>query len=231
MKPKAVVLLSAGLDSTVNLFKAHNECDVVLALSFDYGQKASLRELESAQKLSRYLGVKHKILDLKWFKEFNRSSLLTSEQVPIGSRVSIDDQQVSEQTAKMVWVPNRNGIFLNIAAGFAESLDADFVVPGFNAEEAATFPDNSESYMESLNQSFSFSTGNHVKVKCYTSSLVKTDIVKMGEALNVPWHLVWPCYFAREKWCGQCESCQRAKRAFREASVDVGPLFMDESLA
>lgn len=226
---KAVVLLSAGMDSSVNLFQAVTECDVVLTLTFDYGQKAAIKEIESAQKLAKYLKLAHKVIDLKWFKDFNRSSLLTSEQVPIGARVSIDDLQVSKESAKSVWVPNRNGIFLNIAAGFSESLSADYVIPGFNAEEAATFPDNSEAYMKALDHSFSFSTSNQIQVKCYTSHLQKNAIVELGEKLNVPWHLVWPCYFAKERWCGQCESCQRAKRAFLNGGVDIDQLFLDES--
>lgn len=227
---KAVVLLSAGLDSSVNLYQAKKDLEVVLTLSFDYGQKAAVKELESAQKLAKSLRLPHKVLDLKWFRDFNRSSLLTQDMIPIGSRVSIDDLQVSQESAKSVWVPNRNGIFLNIAAGFAESLGADFVIPGFNAEEAKTFPDNSEAFMKTLDEAFAFSTGNAVQVKCFTSHLEKTEIVKLGESLNVPWHLIWPCYFAREKWCGQCESCQRSKRAFLKNQVEVDALFMDGSL-
>lgn len=228
--PKAVVLLSAGLDSSVNLFQASQDLDVVLALSFDYGQKAATKELESARKLAKSLKVTHKVLDLKWFRDFNKSSLLTQEMIPIGPRVDLNDLKISQESAHSVWVPNRNGIFLNIAAGFAESLSADFVIPGFNLEEAQTFPDNSEDFMSSLDDSFSYSTKNSVKVKCFTSHLNKIEIVELGEKLNVPWHLIWPCYFAREKWCGQCESCQRSKRAFLHNHVEVGELFMDGSL-
>lgn len=223
---KAVVLLSAGLDSSVNLYEAQQKMEIALALTFDYGQKAARREIESAAKLCRQLEVRHQVISLPWFKDFNRSSLLVDGQsVPTGSAVSIDDQKTSEQTAKSVWVPNRNGIFLNIAAGFAESLDASVVVPGFNLEEAATFPDNSEPFMKALDGAFSFSTSNQVKVQCFTVSLNKTEIVQRGEDLQVPWHLTWPCYFARDRWCGQCESCQRAKRAFKSADVPVEALF------
>lgn len=226
MKKKAVVLLSAGLDSSVNLFAAAADEEVVLALTFDYGQKAARKELESAQKLAKYLNIPHKILALPWFKDLHRSSLLLeSEQVPTGAAVQIDDVKTSQQTAKAVWVPNRNGIFLNIAAAFAEALEADFVVPGFNVEEAATFPDNSETFMRKLDEAFADSTANKVRVKCFTSALNKTQIVERGEKLNVPWHLIWPCYFGHAKWCGQCESCLRSKRAFTAAQVPLRSLF------
>ena len=204
MKSKAVVLLSSGLDSSVNLFEAAQVYDVALALTFDYGQKAAAKELESSQKLAKHLRIPHKILNLPWFKDFNRSSLLVeNEKIPTGAQVKIDDKATSESTAKSVWVPNRNGIFLNIAAAFAEAAQAQFVVPGFNVEEAATFPDNTEAFMNKLDEAFAYSTSNKVQVKCFTSSLNKSEIVKRGEALNVPWHLIWPCYFSGEKWCGQ----------------------------
>lgn len=225
MKKKAVVLLSSGLDSTVNLYKALEQCEVVLALSFNYGQRASAKELESAKKICRQVKVEHKIVDLTWFKDFGKSSLLNAGAVPVGNEVSIDDLSKSQSTAKSVWVPNRNGIFLNIAAGFAESLDAKYVIPGFNLEEATTFPDNSEAFLSSLTRSFSYSTSNQVEATCFTTGMNKTQIVELGESLYVPWHLTWPCYLAEEKWCGQCESCQRAKRAFVAAEVDAHLLF------
>lgn len=227
MKRKAVVLLSAGLDSSVNLFAAHQKEEVVLALTFDYGQKAAKKEIEQAGKLAAYLKVPHKIIALPWFKDFKLSSLLVdSEEVPTGVAVNIESDEQSLQTAKSVWVPNRNGIFLNIGAAFAEALGAQVIIPGFNAEEATTFPDNSEDFMRQLTQSLSYSTANQVEVECYTVKMQKTEIVKKGQSLNMPWNLLWPCYFSKEKWCGECESCLRSKRAFAAAHVDVQNLYL-----
>jgi 7-cyano-7-deazaguanine synthase len=227
MKRKAVVLLSSGLDSSVNLFQAVEKEEVVLALTFDYGQKAAKKEIEHSAKLANYLKIPHKVLSLPWFKDFNKSSLLVeSEAVPTGKNVDIQSHEQSLQTAKSVWVPNRNGIFLNIGAAFAEALGAQIVIPGFNAEEAATFRDNSETFMKELTASLSYSTANQVQVECFTVKLQKPDIVKKGMALNMPWHLLWPCYFSKEKWCGECESCLRSKRAFTVAGVDVHNLYL-----
>jgi len=209
-----LVLLSSGLDSTVNLFAAQAASKVVLALTFDYGQRAAVRETERACLIAERAGVRHQIVSLPWFKEFTRTSLVDHTiQVPINESVSIDDLEISGQSAKAVWVPNRNGIFLNIAAGFAEGLGADWVVPGFNAEEAETFPDNSESFLEALTTSFFLSTANHVKAVCFTAALDKTAIVRRGLELGVPFDLIWPCYFAGVNPCGKCESCQRFRRA------------------
>lgn len=224
---KVVVLLSGGLDSTVNAFEAKKHGhEIAMALTFNYGQRAAEKEIEHSAKIANYLNVPHKVLDLPWFKDFNRSSLLIeSEAVPTGKDVKIDDLEQSTQTAKSVWVPNRNGIFLNIAAAFAESIDASAVIPGFNAEEAATFPDNSKEFLEAATKSLWYSTANHVTVGCYTAHLKKPDMVRLGQGLKIPWELIWPCYFAGDMWCGECESCLRSKRAFYSAQIDVKHLF------
>lgn len=215
MKPRSVVLLSSGLDSTVNLYEAKQVSEVALTLTFDYGQRAAEREIQSAARLAYKLGVPHKVLRLDWFKDFTQSSLVNrSEEVPT-AKVKIDDLNASNETAKAVWVPNRNGIFLNIAAAFAEGLKANWIIPGFNAEEAATFPDNSQAYLEAATNSLKFSTANHVEVKCFTTHLNKTEIVKRGRELKVDFELVWPCYFGGAKPCGECESCQRFNRAMK----------------
>lgn len=231
MKPekKIVVLLSAGLDSTVNAFEAiKHGYQVALALTFDYGQRAAKREVEYSAKLAKHLGVPHKVVSLPWFKDFNRSSLLVeSEKVPTGSEVKIDDLTTSTETAKSVWVPNRNGIFLNVAAAYAEALGASTVTPGFNAEEAQTFPDNSKYFMDQTTKALHYSTANHVTVGCFTAHLNKPEIVRLGEGLEVPWELVWPCYFSGEKWCGECESCLRSRRAFASAKVDISSFMME----
>lgn len=197
-----------------------------MALSFDYGQRAAPREIERAGRLARHLGVPHRVLELPFFKDFGQSSLVDrTKEVPTSS-VKIDDRAASERSAKSVWVPNRNGIFLNIAAGFAEALGADCVIPGFNVEEAATFPDNSTDFMRTLDASFSYSTANGVKVVCFTDRLDKPKIAMRAVELGVKLEMMWPCYFAEEKWCGRCESCQRARRALASAGVDTKPLFL-----
>lgn len=210
----AVVLLSAGLDSTFNLLKTLEQFQVALALTFDYGQRAAAKEVECAAKIAKHFKVPHKVVELPWFKDFAGTTLINrNSDVPSGAAVKIDDLERSKETAKAVWVPNRNGIFLNIAAGFAEGLGAKFVIPGFNLEEARTFPDNSEAYLKALDGSFAFSTQNRVHTHCYSTHLDKSQIVKEGRRLNMPFDLLWPCYQGLEKWCGTCESCQRFKRA------------------
>ncbi len=228
-KSKGLVLLSAGLDSSVNLYEAHQKLEVVLALTFNYGQKAAEKEVSSAKNLAAELGIAHKVVSLPFFSDFNKSSLLVAgENIPTGSQVDIHSLKTSQETAKSVWVPNRNGIFLNIAAGFAEALGAEFVIPGFNVEEAATFADNSEDYMRALDHSFSFSTSNKIKVKCFTTALNKTQIVQRAVDLEMPLSKIWPCYFGGQQWCGRCESCLRSKNAMKTAGLDITSYFIEE---
>jgi 7-cyano-7-deazaguanine synthase len=236
----AVVLLSSGLDSTVNLYLAHRELEIKAVLTFDYGQRAALRELQKSKEICEKLGLRHEIIELPWLKAITRTSLVNREaSVPVADEVSIDSQNQSEQTAARVWVPNRNGAFLNIAAAFAESLDAQYVVPGFNVEEAATFADNSIDFLRALDESFAFSTRSRVQTLCFTQHLNKTQIAKLALQLSDEMGLdpkaMWPCYFAGESLCGQCESCQRFYRAFNaahdalaKASVDAKNLTSDD---
>ena len=211
-----VILLSSGLDSTLNLYEAKAAGEVRLALTFDYGQRAAAREIEHAKALADAVDVSHQVLKIDWFSLFTKSSLVNREaKVPTGSQISIDDQTTSETSAKAVWVPNRNGIFLNIGAAFAEGLGAGEVVPGFNIEEAATFPDNTEEFLQASTGAFKFSTNGRVKASCFTTALDKTEIVRRGRELNMRFDLVWPCYLGGAKPCGDCESCQRFARAMK----------------
>ncbi len=223
----SVVLLSAGLDSTVNFYAALNETDVALALTFNYGQKAALKEIECAKKLCEEKKVKHEVVDLLWMKNLGHSSLTHDDvSVPLGKQVVIDNDQVSEATAKSVWVPNRNSVFLSIAAAFAEGLSAQVIVPGFNREEAATFPDNSLDYIRAMRKTFVFSTANKVDIQCYTIAMSKFEIVELGKKLLVPFEKMWPCYQAKERWCGECESCKRSKRALMAGRIDYKQFFL-----
>ena len=209
----AVVLLSSGLDSTFNLLKALEQFQVCLVLTFDYGQKAAAKEIVRSRALAKNYGLRHELIHLPWFKLFTQTSLLSGLEVPTGEEVQIEDLHRSLETAKSVWVPNRNGILLNIAAGFAEGLGAEFVVPGFNYEEAQTFPDNSAAFLKTLNECWSFSTESAVQTYCFSASLTKTQIVAEAIALKMPFEKLWPCYLSGESWCGSCESCLRFERA------------------
>lgn len=224
----SLVLLSGGLDSTVNLYEVCKNEKSAVAIHFQYGQRAAKKEFEKVTALTHLLKIELIVVELPWFKAFSKASSLLEESATIPGRieVQIDSHEKSLQTAQSVWVPNRNGIFLNIAAGFAEARKLQFVVPGFNAEEASTFPDNSEQFLQKLDASFLLSTGNHVKTKCYTTHMQKSEILERALILKVPLRHLWPCYHSFEKWCGECESCQRFKRALKNNNVSCADWFI-----
>lgn len=216
MSVQSIVLLSGGLDSVYNLYRACEEWpQQVHALSFNYGQRAWPAEKKAAVLFCQRLGIPHHEIDLTAIFA-NDSSSLTSEkkQVPT-TEVDIHSLDQSHKTAEKVWVSNRNGVLLNVAAAWAESLGAQWIVPGFNAEEAATFPDNSVDFIEQMNQCLKFSTANGVQVRCFSQDMHKSEIaqslVEKGAAMGD----IWSCYFDGETPCGACESCQRFQRALR----------------
>lgn len=216
---KALVVLSGGLDSTANLLLAaqHFATDDIYTLTFDYGQRAAQKELATAKLLSEIFKVEQRVVSLPFFSSFSKSALTqgNGESIPGAQEVSINSLQSSRQTAKAVWVPNRNGIFLSIAAGFAEGLNVGEVFVGFNVEEAQTFPDNSSEFISAFNHALHYSTQGAVIVKSFTDHLNKTEIVseiiKLGRQDILA--KVWPCYHDHAEWCGNCESCLRYERA------------------
>ena len=150
MREKSIVLLSGGLDSAVNFKKAHDETDIALVLTFDYGQESAVREIEAAGGIAREYGVPFRSIALEWMRDIDKG--LTAGNIPDYDPSLLDDMTYAAGAAKAVWVPNRNGAMINIAASFAEALEADYIVVGFNKEEGATFPDNTPEYIEQVNR-------------------------------------------------------------------------------
>jgi 7-cyano-7-deazaguanine synthase len=123
-----------------------------------------------------------------------------------------------------VWIPNRNGVLVNIAAAFAEAYGCDVVITGFNREEAAEFPDNTPEYVDAVNHSLQFSTRSGVRVVSFTQGLSKRGILRKGLELSVPLGGIWSCYRSGESMCGRCASCRRLKTALDSVSGDQRPL-------
>lgn len=219
-KRRSVILLSGGLDSSANFAFAEHFDEPVLALTVDYGQKAAKSEIKAAKAFADYYGVAHRILDLKWLGELGGSALTAKDiKIPQLKTEQLDNESITKDSAKQVWVPNRNGVFINAAGAIAESIGAQQVVVGFNKEEAATFPDNSSQFLGVATLSLRYSTNATVKVACYTDMMMKTEIVQALKNLpkKFPFELVWSCYQGDDKACGECEPCKRLARAIAGA--------------
>lgn len=218
---RSIALLSSGLDSVVAFKKEHDEHGVALAITFDYGQRAAAKEIETAAKICRRYGVEHRVLELPWLKEITGTALVSREaSVPEPTEAELDDiKGRALETAHQVWVPNRNGAFINIAAAFGDAFGYRRIVCGFNAEEGATFPDNTQPYVDAVNHSLSFSCEKKVEVVAPVIQLNKEEIIREGLRIGAPLDLSWSCYFAGARPCGKCESCMRRARAFKRAGV------------
>lgn len=220
-KNKAIILLSAGLDSTANLAIGINKLDIVLAITFDYGQRAAKKEVECSKKIADFYKIRHKLINIPYLRKITKTSLVNiSQNIPLINEKLLDDKAVTLKTAQSVWVPNRNGLFLNIAACYAEGLGAKVIIAGFNAEEAKTFPDNSCDFINAVNNALSYSTLNKTIVKSFTISMDKAQIAEIADIHKIPWQYLWPCYLGGDCICFECESCLRFMRAIKKAKLD-----------
>jgi 7-cyano-7-deazaguanine synthase len=220
---KSIVLLSGGLDSAVSLVQALKETEVFLCLTYDYGQRSAQKERESAAVLASHYNLKHSIVKLDFLKNITTTALVdNNKDIPEPDPDKLDDLTEAKATAGTVWVPNRNGVFINIAAAFAEAYRCEIIVTGFNREEAAAFPDNSAEFVCAANSALNYSTLNNVKLVSYTQLLDKIEIVKLGMAENIPFQHIWSCYRGEDKMCGRCESCRRFQRAAKAAGLAGG---------
>ena len=220
---RAVALLSSGMDSVVATTLASQEGEVVLALTFDYGQRAAAREREYAARVCEALKIEHRVIELPWLEEITSTALVAEgEALPELSREELDSSRAQE-SARRVWVPNRNGVFVNIGASFAEALSCDAIVVGFDAEEAATFPDNSRGYVDAANAALGYSTLSKVRIYAPLIEKSKEEIARLGLEIGAPLEWSWSCYRGEAKPCLRCESCLRRARAF-ESIAEKDPL-------
>ncbi|ADI01987.1 7-cyano-7-deazaguanine synthase QueC [Syntrophothermus lipocalidus] len=195
---KAITLLSGGLDSTLCTVLALRDMEVILALTVDYGQKARTREVESAGRIAAFYNIPHRVVEAGFLRTF-ASGLTRAER--------------STRSSREVWVPNRNGLFINIAACYAEEMGAEAVLVGFNREEAVDFPDNSPDFVSAVNRSLSYSTRNQVRVISYTMEMDKTEMLREAIRLGIPLHYTWSCYEDGPSPCGVCASCRLLAKA------------------
>lgn len=210
---RAVAVVSGGLDSVVSLALARRELEVRLVLFFDYGQRARDSERVSVMSVASYYGLPFREVDLRWLGTISPAGM-RADAADTGELVDLDD----------VWIPNRNGVFVNVAAAFAEAYDCGVVVTGFNRDEAAEFPDNSGAFVDRANASLELSTRGGVVVRSYTLDLGKREILREGMEAGAPLSVIWSCYRSGEKMCGRCASCRRLRIALDAVGEDRRPV-------
>lgn len=214
-KPRAVVLLSGGLDSATCLAIAQQTYDCY-ALSFAYGQRHN-SELAAASRLATALHAKeHRIINIDLGGIGGSALTDTSIAVP----------EEASQGIPVTYVPARNTVFLAFALGFAEVIGASAIVIGVNAVDYSGYPDCRPEYIAAFQQLANLATkagveGHSLKIETPLLHLSKADIIKQGTQLGIDYALTVSCYQADldGKACGKCDSCRLRKEGFLNAGL------------
>ena len=226
MSKNAVVLLSGGLDSYTAAAVAKRDGFALYALSINYGQR-HIRELEAARAVVASLGVKkHLELDL----DLTRigGSALTSNQIDVPK-----DQPIDPAVIPNTYVPARNTIFLSLAMGWAEVLDASDIYIGVNALDYSGYPDCRPEFIAAFEQMARLATkagveGPALKIHTPLIDLSKAGIIRLGLSLALDYGLTHSCYDPRPdgRPCGHCDSCRLRAAGFEEVGANdplIGP--------
>ncbi len=215
MQKKAVVLVSGGLDSATVLAIAKNQGFACYALSFDYGQRHRA-ELNAAQTISTAMGViQHRTINIG-LNSIGGSALTDP---------SIDVPTIGEPGIPVTYVPARNTVFLSLALGWAEVLQAYDIFIGINAVDYSGYPDCRPEYIHAFQKLANLATksgveGKLVSINTPLIELTKAEIIQQGLSLNVDYQMTVSCYSANSDGaaCGRCDSCRFRKEGFNAAN-------------
>jgi 7-cyano-7-deazaguanine synthase len=213
-KPRAVVLMSGGMDSCVTAAIAAQNYEIA-ALHASYGQRTERRELESFHALADRFGAFARLaVRLDHLAAIGGSSL-TDTRMPIRS-ANLESQDIPN-----TYVPFRNAHFLSIATSWAEVLGATKIFIGAVWEDSSGYPDCRPEYYEAFNRVIQAGTRPSTQITIETPliHLSKKEIVEKGAELGVPFDLTWSCYRDSEAACGVCDSCALRLRAFQQARM------------
>ena len=216
-QPKAVILLSGGLDSATAAAQAIADGYEPIALSLRYGQRHD-RELQAAQQIAQHLGIaEHQIIDVN-LDQWGGSSLTDRNQ-------ALPQEGVKPNEIPSTYVPGRNTVFIAIALSLAEARGADAIYLGINAVDYSGYPDCRPDYLSAFQRlaELSSKAGLEGHAPQLIAPLVrdsKVDIVKRAVQLGVPVPATWSCYQGGEEPCGRCDSCRIRDRALIEAGYE-----------
>lgn len=209
---KVAVLLSGGLDSTTALHWAHRHHEVVCALSFDYGSNHAARELACARYQAEQLGIPYHEIDLRSISAHLQSALLSGAD-------AIPTADYAEDNLKQTVVPFRNGVFLAIAAGIAESNGATGIVIAAHGGDHALYPDCREDFMTAMASAISLGTYAKLEILRPFITHSKGEITAIGAQLGVDFAHTYSCYCGRKQHCGQCATCRERRDSFAAAGI------------
>lgn len=212
--PRAIVLLSGGLDSATCLAWAMQryECET---LSFAYGQRHS-SELDAAKRLAATVGVPHRVINID-LRSLGGSALTDD---------TIDVPENQPDGIPVTYVPARNTIFLSYALAVAEVTNSQAIVIGVNAVDYSGYPDCRPEYIDAFARMAALATkagveGNPLTIETPLLHLSKANIIRLGTELGINYALTVSCYQADTigRACGRCDSCRLRRQGFLDAGL------------
>ncbi|NTV92892.1 MAG: 7-cyano-7-deazaguanine synthase QueC [Chlorobiaceae bacterium] len=212
---KAVVLISGGMDSLVTTAIAGRQGYELAALHVNYGQRTCHKELEAFRRIADHYAVGERLeINADYLAQIGGSSL-TDYSMPISSA---DLQGLSIPTS---YVPFRNAGFLSMAVSWAEVIGAERIFIGAVEEDSSGYPDCRKVFYDAFNAVITFGTKPETRIAIVTPliEMQKSEIVRKGMELMVPFELSWSCYKSEGKACGVCDSCALRLRAFERAGM------------
>jgi 7-cyano-7-deazaguanine synthase len=217
--PKAVVLVSGGMDSCVTAALAHQHHRLAF-LHASYGQRTERRERQAFDAIADFYGVRERlVVRLDHFRAIGGSALTDQ-------RIAVPEEEpgtaVKSQVIPPTYVPFRNAHFLSVAVSWAEVIGASAVFIGAVAEDSSGYPDCRPAYYDVFEQLVRVGTRPETKIAVVTPVIAirKSEIVHLGRELGAPLNLTWSCYQFEDSACGACDSCRLRVRAFTEAGVE-----------
>lgn len=217
--PSCVVLFSGGIDSTTALYWAQRYYEQVSALSFDYGQRHRV-ELRIGRRLTRRLGLQHEILkvDLRQVG----GSALTDRDIPVPAHRGTEE---IKKGVPLTYVPFRNGIFLALAAAWAEVRGIRDLICGFHTIDSPNYPDTRAPFVKAMERAIKQGTraafsGEKSRIIAPFIRMTKAEIIRRGLALEADYSYSISCYRGDEIPCGGCSSCLLRREAWREAGAE-----------
>jgi len=214
---QAVCLMSGGMDSSTLAYVAKDMGYDILALHLRYGQLTETKELECAKKIADSLDASEFLeVSLDYLTQIGGSSL-TDPSMKVHDHGEEEDKGLPNS-----YVPFRNANLLSIATSFAEARHADAIFIGVQSSDYVGYPDCRPEFTEAFQRLIDTGTSDEVDIRLQTPfvRLNKTDILRKGLELGVPYENTWSCYRENRPACGTCDSCFYRLEAFRELGIE-----------